>query len=444
MRDLAKLLEVLYSAHERVAGLQAEFRDWSHPRPSYELVVDREKVGEGRPRWRGAGPWPRETSRTRRMWFASPDRLRVEILRDHRLERLGVRDRSNWWRWDEFDGATASEAVLVGGASLLPPLLDPPLLDPVRLILTLRLEPAGLGVRADREVLLARAWPREPSLTGAVLSYEFEFDAEHGTMLRHAAVEDGWAVQVTEALQVRYGGEIDAERFVFVPPDGRPAQWIEPLRVAMTKPAVADPMTGTAVGNGQIPPPAVNNRPAATVWLTGLPAAGKTTLAYATRDVLVRRGNAVCVLDGDALRRGLSSDLGLSPADRREQARRAAHLATLISSAGVVAIVALVSPYTDDRQQAREIHDELGLPFLEAWVDTPLAVCEQRDPKGLYARARTGELHGLTGVDAPYEAPEAPELRVAGHAEDPEKVAARIAEALAVSPDRIIAAASNR
>ncbi len=170
----------------------------------------------------------------------------------------------------------------------------------------------------------------------------------------------------------------------------------------------------------------VPNRPAQTVWLTGLSGAGKTTLAYALERELLRRGRPTCVLDGDELRQGLSSDLGLSPGDRAEQARRVACVAGLISRSGVVAVVALVSPYAEDRQRAREMHESLGVPFWEVWVDTPLAVCEERDAKGLYARARSGDLHGLTGLGAPYQAPETPDLRVAGYGEASEAVARRI------------------
>jgi bifunctional enzyme CysN/CysC len=142
-------------------------------------------------------------------------------------------------------------------------------------------------------------------------------------------------------------------------------------------------------------------RAGATVWLTGLPAAGKTTLAAALDRELTARGRPACVLDGDALRDGLSHDLGFSAADRAEQSRRVAHVASLIAKANLVAIVALVSPYLVDRRRAREIHDELGLPFIEVWVDTPLAICERRDPKTLYARGRAGTLGGVTGLDAP-------------------------------------------
>jgi bifunctional enzyme CysN/CysC len=153
------------------------------------------------------------------------------------------------------------------------------------------------------------------------------------------------------------------------------------------------------------------------VWITGLPGSGKTTLAEAVRRRLSGDGRPSCILDGDELRSGLSSDLGLTREDRAEQARRAAHVARLISRAGIVAIVALVSPYAEDRTLARETHT--GLEFLEVWVDTPLAVCEQRDPKGLFRRARAGELGGLTGVDSPYELPSAPDVTVRGYGVEP-------------------------
>jgi bifunctional enzyme CysN/CysC len=133
------------------------------------------------------------------------------------------------------------------------------------------------------------------------------------------------------------------------------------------------------------------------------------------------------VLDGDQLRRGLSSDLGFSVADRAEQARRAAHAAALIAQAGMAAIVAVVSPYAAHRSEARMIHASLGLPFFEVWLDTPLSVCEARDPKGLYAAARAGQARGVTGLDAPYEAPDSPEVRVPGDG-DCEWVAVRLAE----------------
>jgi bifunctional enzyme CysN/CysC len=421
MGDLAQLLELLYRAHERVSCLHAELYDWSHPAPSYELIVDGDGLAGGPARWQPPGPWPKESVSSRRLWFVPPERLRVEIMRNHALVRLGVRNGSAWWRWDDAAGAIAGEAA-VEAAPGLPPLLDPPLLSPARLIPALLLEPTGMGVRAGREVLLARACPRvQPRAGGGVLSYELEFDAEHGTILRRAAFKDGRCFAVTEALQIRYGGDIADERFVFAAPDGQPAQRVAP-RAALGRGGLLGQQSS---GNGA-DSPARRARAGETIWLTGLSGAGKTTLALALEVLLSRLGWPVCVLDGDVLRGGLSSDLGLARADRAEQARRAAHVAAIVAASGLVAIVALVSPYADDRRRAREIHESLGLPFCEVWVDTPLVVCEQRDPKGLYARAHAGELQGLTGVDAPYEPPAAPDVRVNGSGEPADTTAARI------------------
>jgi bifunctional enzyme CysN/CysC len=148
------------------------------------------------------------------------------------------------------------------------------------------------------------------------------------------------------------------------------------------------------------------------VWFTGLPASGKSTLAAAVEARLLAEGRAAYLLDGDNLRHGLKGDLGFSPEDRAENVRRTAEVAALIGDAGVVALAALVSPYVADRDAARAVHAHRGIPFLEIHVATSLAECERRDPKGLYARARAGELDGLTGVSAPYEPPESPDLRV--------------------------------
>lgn len=140
-----------------------------------------------------------------------------------------------------------------------------------------------------------------------------------------------------------------------------------------------------------------------TWWLSGLPGAGKTTLAQNLATQLRQRGLAVCVLDGDELRQGLSQDLGFSPADRQEQARRVAEMARLLNLNGIYAIVALVSPSLNGRALARQI---VGSPFfIECYISTPLEVCEQRDPKGWYARAKQNSHLQFTGISAPYQAP---------------------------------------
>ena len=168
----------------------------------------------------------------------------------------------------------------------------------------------------------------------------------------------------------------------------------------------------------------------ATVWLTGLPASGKSTIAVALERRLVDEGRAAYLLDGDNLRHGLSGDLGFSEADRTEHIRRVAHLARLLADAGVVAVASLVSPMAADRAGARRLHCAAGLPFLEVHVDTPVEECERRDPKGLYARARAGDLPGFTGVSAPYERPRRPDLRVRTTDRDVEDVVDELVLAL--------------
>ena len=149
-----------------------------------------------------------------------------------------------------------------------------------------------------------------------------------------------------------------------------------------------------------------------TVWLTGLSGSGKSSVAAELERRLVASGRPAYLLDGDNLRHGLNSNLGFSPEDRAENVRRVGEVAKLLADAGVVAIVSLVSPYAADREQARAAHAAAGLPFAEIFVDTPLAVCEARDPKGMYAKARAGEITNFTGIDDPYEAPESPHLRL--------------------------------
>jgi adenylyl-sulfate kinase len=169
----------------------------------------------------------------------------------------------------------------------------------------------------------------------------------------------------------------------------------------------------------------------ATVWLTGLSGSGKSTVAVEVERLLVAEGRPAYILDGDNLRHGLNADLGFSPADRTENIRRIGEVARLMADAGVVALVPVISPYRADRDRARAIHDDAEVPFLEVFVDTPLDVCESRDPKGLYAKARAGEITGFTGVDAPYEAPAAPDLRLTPADGDPTSQAAAVLATLA-------------
>lgn len=148
----------------------------------------------------------------------------------------------------------------------------------------------------------------------------------------------------------------------------------------------------------------------ATIWLTGLSGAGKSTLAYALEKLLLERGHCCFVVDGDNLRHHLNSDLGFSPHDRRENIRRAAEVAHLLNEAGMIVITAFISPFQADRAMAKEIISEER--FIEVHVSTPGVVCERRDPKGLYAKARRGEIPEFTGISAPYEAPLDPDLEI--------------------------------
>lgn len=151
---------------------------------------------------------------------------------------------------------------------------------------------------------------------------------------------------------------------------------------------------------------------APTVWFTGLSGAGKTTIARKVAQMLSEVGIAHVVLDGDDLRATLSADLGFSPEDRAEQVRRAAHLARISTDAGLVALVALVSPFRADRSAARAVHGSRR--FMEVYVATPLSVCERRDTKGLYSQSMQGHGHELTGIGQPYEAPDEADIVVDG------------------------------
>lgn len=145
-----------------------------------------------------------------------------------------------------------------------------------------------------------------------------------------------------------------------------------------------------------------------TVWLTGLSASGKSTLAFALERHLVDIGHACYVLDGDNVRHTLNKDLGFSHEDRTENIRRIAEVARLMNDAGLIVITAFISPYRDDRRLAQQIVGSEH--FIEIYVNTPIEACEARDPKGMYKRARAGEILGFTGVNAPYEPPETPHL----------------------------------
>jgi len=168
----------------------------------------------------------------------------------------------------------------------------------------------------------------------------------------------------------------------------------------------------------------------ATIWLTGLPAAGKTTIADAVAVQLGEAAIACYRLDGDVLRRTLSADLGFDEASRRENVRRVGHVAQLLADAGLIVVSSLISPYRVSRDAARELHESSDLPFLEVYLDTPLAECERRDPRGLYKRARRGELTDVTGIDDPYEPPESPELTLHPAVQSVDEASAQVVEAV--------------
>ena len=169
-----------------------------------------------------------------------------------------------------------------------------------------------------------------------------------------------------------------------------------------------------------------NQHRGAVVWLTGLSGAGKSTIARALEKELFRLSMHTYVLDGDNLRHGLNSNLGFAPEDRAENIRRVSEVAKLMADAGTVVITSFISPYRADRTRARAIALQAGAEFVEIFVDAPLAVCEQRDPKGLYQKARAGQLKGFTGIDAPYEPPEDPEIAVRTHEQTAEESVAQI------------------
>jgi bifunctional enzyme CysN/CysC len=169
----------------------------------------------------------------------------------------------------------------------------------------------------------------------------------------------------------------------------------------------------------------------ATLWFTGLPGAGKSTMAAAVEERLIAAGQPAFLLDGDNLRHGLNGDLGFDEQARRENVRRTAHVARLLAESGTIALVSLVSPYAADREVAATLHTREDLDFFEIFIDAPLELCEKRDPKGLYARARAGELSGLTGVGAPYETPVEPDLVLGTLEESVERGVERVLELLA-------------
>src|SRR5438270_4732964 len=161
----------------------------------------------------------------------------------------------------------------------------------------------------------------------------------------------------------------------------------------------------------------------ATLWFTGLSASGKSTIAFTLEHALIQRGNLAYVLDGDNIRHGLNKNLGFSAAEREENIRRIGEVAKLFADCGVVTMTSFISPYRKDRDTVRALHEEAKLPFIEIHVATPIATCELRDPKGLYKKARAGQLKNFTGIDDPYEEPLKPELTIDATSTSPQEAA---------------------
>ncbi len=168
----------------------------------------------------------------------------------------------------------------------------------------------------------------------------------------------------------------------------------------------------------------------ATLWFTGLSGSGKSTFAFTLEHALVQRGRLAYVLDGDNIRHGLNKNLGFSAADREENIRRIGEVAKLFADCGVLTMTSFISPYRKDRDNVRALHAAGTLPFVEVFVNTPIATCEQRDPKGLYKKARAGELKNFTGVDDPYEEPLHPELTIDATSTSPQQGALILIEYL--------------
>jgi adenylylsulfate kinase len=164
----------------------------------------------------------------------------------------------------------------------------------------------------------------------------------------------------------------------------------------------------------------------ATIWLTGLPSAGKTTIAQELAGQLRGLGHRVEVLDGDEIREFLSAGLGFTREDRHTNVQRIGFVAELLASNGVKALVPVIAPYGDSREAVRKRHQETGTAYLEVHIATPVEVCSERDVKGLYAKQAAGMISGLTGVDDPYEAPQTPDLRIESHQQTVQESAAAL------------------
>ena len=427
------LPQLLYTAHRDLDTISLEIRDWSLQQASDTIVVQTGADGRARLRAVGAGFYPKPTVMFRRVWCELPDRLRVEVFQGERLVRTAVRDGGAWWRWDRDEGQSAGE--LAHGAAL-PAILDLVVLEPARLLATTWLEETGSSQRAGREVITAAGLPRRPP-PGELARYEFEFDGEHGTPLRIAAFEGSERSNVTEVLRVDHRPSFDDGTFSFELHPAGDGQHLDAgperrgERVRQTPAAVQRNRVSTTPRGAFL----VDH---ATVWLTGTAGAGNTVIARAVERLLHQLGVPCCVLDGDELRDGLSGDLGCSREDLGEQARRVAHIATILADSGIVPVVALDTAHAEDRQRAREIHQAAAVRFLEVWVDAPLESGADRDTDALYTTAeplpnvsaQADDGSGVAGLIALYQPPESPDVRVGGEGQHPRTAAISIVEQL--------------
>ena len=168
------------------------------------------------------------------------------------------------------------------------------------------------------------------------------------------------------------------------------------------------------------------NQKGCTIWFTGLSGSGKSTIAFTLEHALIQRGRLAYVLDGDNIRHGLNRNLGFSAEDREENIRRIGEVAKLFADAGFITMTSFISPYRRDRDRVRSLHEQADLPFIEVFVNTPITTCEQRDPKGLYKKARAGEIKNFTGIDDPYEEPASPEITLDASQVSPEQATLRL------------------
>jgi bifunctional enzyme CysN/CysC len=209
--------------------------------------------------------------------------------------------------------------------------------------------------------------------------------------------------------------------FILIDPDTNVTVAAGMVRV--TAPAAARSATPNTVRHQSLVTSGERLTKGRTLWFTGLSGSGKSSIAVLAEQTLLEHGCPAYILDGDNLRHGLNADLGFAMADRAENLRRLAHVATLMADAGLTVLVPAISPLAEHRELARKVHSDAGIEFFEVFVDTPLADCERRDPKGLYAKARAGEITHFTGIDSPYQRPTNPDLRLT-----PDHTAAELAE----------------